>query len=61
MAPGIGALVELHRVYGPVVRVHMASGQHAVRLALGRTEGTRQKGADPDSNRVADNTVCPEV
>ena len=51
------ALVELHRVYGPVVRVHMAWGSTPfVSLSVAPKE-LGQK--DMDSNRVADNTVLP--
>jgi hypothetical protein len=51
------ALVELHRVYGPVVRVHMAWGNTPfVSLSVAPKE-LGQK--DMDSNRVADNTVLP--
>ena len=51
------ALVELHRVYGPVVRVHMAWGNTPfVSLSVAPKE-LGQK--DMDSNRVADGTVLP--
>lgn len=51
------ALVELHRVYGPVVKVHMAWGSTPfVSLSVASKE-LGQK--DMDSNRVADNTVLP--
>ncbi|MBR1249934.1 cytochrome P450 [Bradyrhizobium sp. AUGA SZCCT0169] len=51
------ALVELHRLYGPVVRVHMAWGNTPfVSLSVAPKE-LGQK--DMDSNRVADNTVLP--
>jgi hypothetical protein len=51
------ALVELHRVYGPVVRVHMAWGNTPfVSLSVAPKE-LGQK--DMDSNRVADRTVLP--
>jgi cytochrome P450 len=51
------ALVELHRVYGPVVRIHMAWGNTPfVSLSVAPKElGQREM----DSNRVADNTVLP--
>jgi cytochrome P450 len=50
-------LVELHRVYGPVVRVHMAWGNTPfVSLSVAPKE-LGQK--DMDSNRVADGTVLP--
>ncbi|MGY8707085.1 cytochrome P450 [Bradyrhizobium sp. 18BD] len=51
------ALVELHREYGPVVRVHMAWGNTPfVSLSVAPKELGRQ---DMDSNRVADSTVLP--
>lgn len=51
------ALVELHRVYGPVVRVHMAWGNTPfVSLSVAPKE-LGQK--DMDSNRVADGTTLP--
>lgn len=51
------ALVELHRVYGPVVRIHMAWGNTPfVSLSVAPKE-LGQK--DMDSNRVADGTVLP--
>ncbi|MDB5581732.1 MAG: hypothetical protein JWR80_6908 [Bradyrhizobium sp.] len=51
------ALVELHRLYGPVVRVHMAWGNTPfVSLSVAPKE-LGQK--DMDSNRVADGTVLP--
>ncbi|CAN7735248.1 cytochrome P450 [Bradyrhizobium sp. LjRoot220] len=51
------ALVELHRVYGPVVKVHMAWGSTPfVSLSVAPKELGHK---DMDSNRVADNTVLP--
>jgi cytochrome P450 len=51
------ALVELHRVYGPVVKVHMAwGGTPFVSLSVAPKELGHK---DMDSNRVADNTVLP--
>jgi cytochrome P450 len=51
------ALVELHRLYGPVVKVHMAWGSTPfVSLSVAPKE-LGQK--DMDSNRVADGTVLP--
>jgi cytochrome P450 len=51
------ALVELHRVYGPVVKVHMAWGNTPfVSLSVAPKELGHK---DMDSNRVADNTVLP--
>ncbi|MGE9008947.1 cytochrome P450 [Leptospira interrogans] len=51
------ALVELHRVFGPVVRVHMAWGNTPfVSLSV----APKQLGhKDMDSNRIADRTVLP--
>lgn len=51
------ALVELHRVYGPVVKVHMALGSTPfVSLSVAPKELGHK---DMDSNRVADSTVLP--
>jgi len=51
------ALVELHRMYGPVVKVHMAWGSTPfVSLSVAPKELGHK---DMDSNRVADNTVLP--
>src|SRR5262249_20461259 len=51
------ALVELHRVYGPVVKVHMAWGNTPfVSLSVAPKELGHK---DMDSNRVADGTVLP--
>lgn len=51
------ALVELHRVYGPVVKVHMAWGNTPfVSLSVAPRELGHK---DMDSNRVADSTVLP--
>ena len=51
------ALVELHRVYGPVVKIHMAWGSTPfVSLSVAPKELGHK---DMDSNRVADNTVLP--
>lgn len=51
------ALVELHRMYGPVVKVHMAWGSTPfVSLSVAPKELGHK---DMDSNRVADSTVLP--
>jgi cytochrome P450 len=51
------ALLELHRVYGPVVKVHMAWGNTPfVSLSVAPKDLGHK---DMDSNRVADNTVLP--
>lgn len=51
------ALVDLHQVYGPVVKLHMAwGGTPFVSLAVAPKELAR---SDMESNRVADRTVLP--
>ncbi|AZO81946.1 MULTISPECIES: cytochrome P450 [unclassified Bosea (in: a-proteobacteria)] len=51
------ALVELHRVYGPVVKIHMAWGNTPfVSLSVAPKDLGHK---DMDSNRVADSTVLP--
>ncbi|MBR0663905.1 cytochrome P450 [Roseomonas hellenica] len=51
------ALVEMHRLYGPVVKIHMAWGNRPfVSLSVAPKDLGHK---DMDSNRVADSTVLP--
>ncbi|HUG23996.1 cytochrome P450 [Piscinibacter sp.] len=51
------ALVELHRIYGPVLKLHMAWGSRPFVSVAEVPKAIRQKSVD--SNRHADGTVLP--
>jgi cytochrome P450 len=51
------ALLELHRAYGPIVRLHMAWGSAPFVSVSRVSENLRRK--DVDSNRRADRTLLP--